>query len=55
MSKFENIKLIACDLDGTFLSFNGTISNNNKNTIFRLKEEGYILAEIGRASCRERV
>ncbi|NLC96094.1 MAG: HAD family hydrolase [Erysipelotrichaceae bacterium] len=46
MSKFENIKLIACDLDGTFLSFNGTISNNNKNTIFRLKEEGYILAVI---------
>lgn len=36
-----NIKLIACDIDGTLLDDNKNISSNMLNTINLLKEKKY--------------
>jgi len=40
MKKTENIKLVVTDLDGTLLDEKGLLSDENRNVIIKLKENG---------------
>lgn len=44
MIKLKEIKLIACDLDGTLLNAKKEITNNNMDTIKGLKEALFVIA-----------